>query len=122
MVRRAKMVLGYVEGARIKDLSAELGEQQDLIIKWRDRFIEKGLVGLYRTPLQNAAAISVDKKPSIQALSRTAGYVTRHNGKFVRTVKAPTGATVPKTCLVLLWWPSARLSPGRPKRKNGQTS
>jgi transposase len=42
-VRRARMVLGCVEGRRIKDLAAEIGEQEDVIIKWRDRFVESGL-------------------------------------------------------------------------------
>jgi transposase len=46
LVRRARMVLGCVEGRRIKDLAEELGEQQDVIIKWRDRFVERGLSGL----------------------------------------------------------------------------
>jgi transposase len=45
-VRRARMVLGCVEGRRIKDIAEELGEQADVIIKWRDRFMESGLVGL----------------------------------------------------------------------------
>jgi transposase len=40
------MVLGCVEGWRIKDLAIEISEQQDVIIKWRDRFIESGLPGL----------------------------------------------------------------------------
>jgi transposase len=40
------MVLGCVEGRRIKDIAEELGEQQDVIIKWRDRFIANGLSGL----------------------------------------------------------------------------
>jgi transposase len=46
LVRRARMVLGCVEGRRIKELAAEIGEQQDVIIKWRDRFVEGGLPGL----------------------------------------------------------------------------
>lgn len=45
-VRRARMVLGCVEGRRIKDIVEELGEQQEVIIKWRDRFIANGLSGL----------------------------------------------------------------------------
>lgn len=32
--------------------------------------------------------ISVDKKPSIQALSRTTGHVVTRNGQFVRAVKS----------------------------------
>jgi transposase len=40
------MALGCVEGRRIEDIAEELGEQQDAIIKWRDRFMENGLSGL----------------------------------------------------------------------------
>jgi transposase len=174
LVRRAKMILECIKGRRIKDISEELGEQQDIIIKWRDRFIEKGLfglldkkrsgkpvvygnewkasvlaklnekppygmarwdgptlanelntskdaiqrflqkegiqlarmrtwcvstdpefaakaadvVGLYLAPPQNAIVISIDEKPSVQALSRTTGYVTSRNGKFVGALKS----------------------------------
>jgi transposase len=174
LVRRARMVLGCAEGRRIKDIAEELGEQQDVIIKWRDRFIEEGLaglrdkkrpgkpvtygeeweasvlakldeapphgmarwdgptlaeelgtsedavqrflqkegiqlarlrtwcvstdpefaakaadvVGLYLAPPENAIVISIDEKPSMQALSRTTGYVTSRSGKFVRAVKS----------------------------------
>ncbi|MDR2106456.1 MAG: IS630 family transposase [Coriobacteriales bacterium] len=174
LVRRARMVLGCVQGRRIKDIAQETGEQQDVIIKWRDRFIGAGLaglldkrrpgkpvvygdewkasvlakldeeppygmarwdgptladelktsedavqrflqkegiqlarmrawcvstdpefaakaadvVGLYLAPPQNAVVISIDEKPSMQALSRTTGYVASRNGKFVRAVKS----------------------------------
>ncbi|MDR0380172.1 MAG: IS630 family transposase, partial [Candidatus Accumulibacter sp.] len=46
------------------------------------------VVGLYLAPPENAMVISVDEKPSIQALSRTTGHVVTHNGKFVRAVKS----------------------------------
>jgi transposase len=174
IVRRAKMVLGCIEGKRIKDIAAELGEQEDVIIKWRDRFIAQGItglhdaarpgkpvtygdewkksvlekldekppnnqarwdsptlaaslntsedavqrflqkegiqltrmrtwcvstdpefaakaadiVGLYLNPPENAIVISVDEKPSIQALSRTTGVVKTSNGKVVSAVKS----------------------------------
>jgi len=174
LVRRARMVLGCVDGRRIKDISAELGEQEDVIIKWRDRFIEKGIaglsdaprsgkpvtygdewkakvlakideappnglsrwdgptlaaelgtsedavqrflqkegiqlarmrtwcistdpefaakaadvIGLYLNPPENAIVISVDEKPSIQALSRRTGVVRLKNGKVVSAVKS----------------------------------
>ena len=50
LVRRARIILGCVDGRRIKDLSTELGEQEDVIIKWRDRFIVKGIAGLNDAP------------------------------------------------------------------------
>jgi transposase len=174
IVRRARMVLGCLEGKRIKDISAELGEQEDVIIKWRDRFVVKGIaglsdiprpgkpvtygtewkklvlekldekppnslarwdgptlaaalgtsedavqrflknegiqlarmrswcistdpefsakaadiVGLYLNPPENAIVISVDEKPSIQALSRATGFVKTSNGKIVTAIKS----------------------------------
>ena len=50
LVRRSKMILGCLDGKRIKDISAETGEQEDVIIKWRDRFIKKGIAGLHDAP------------------------------------------------------------------------
>ena len=174
LVRRAKMILGCIEGKRIQDVSKELGEQEDVIIKWRDRFIARGIaglndeprsgkpvvygddwkktvlekleekpphglarwdgptlaaeldtsddavqrflkaqgiqlarmrtwcvstdpefavksadiVGLYLNPPKNAIVISVDEKPSMQALSRTTGVVKTSNGKVVSAVKS----------------------------------
>jgi transposase len=174
LVRRARIVLGCLDGKQIKDVSEELAEQADVIIKWRDRFAAKGLaglhdaprsgkpvtydvtwkrsvlqklneappapyarwdgpllastlktsedavqrllkkegiqlarlrtwcistdpeftakaadiVGLYLNPPENAIVLSVDEKPSIQALSRTTGFVKTSNGKTVRAVKS----------------------------------
>lgn len=174
LVRRAKMVLGCIDGRRIMDIAAELGEQECVVIKWRNRFIADGIaglsdaarsgkppiyddewkrrvlkkldetppgnqarwdgpslaraldtsddavqrflkkegiqlarmrswcvstdpeftakaadiVGLYLNPPENAIVISVDEKPSIQALSRTTGFVRTSNGKIVSAVKS----------------------------------
>jgi transposase len=168
------MVLGCIEGMRIIDIAAELNEQADVIIKWRDRFMINGvaglndaprtgkpvtydyewkktvlqkldekppnnqirwdgptlaaelgtsedavqrflqkegiqlsrmrtwcvstdpeftvkaadIVGLYLNPPENAIVISVDEKPSIQALSRTTGFVKTSNGKIVSAIKS----------------------------------
>ena len=174
LVRRARIVLECIEGKQIKDIAAELGEQQDVIIKWRDRFKDNGIaglydakrsgkpviygnewkkavlekldekppnnqarwdaptlaaelrtsedavqrflkkegiqltrirtwcistdpeftakaadiVGLYLNPPENAIVISVDEKPSIQALSRTTGVIKTSNGKVVSAIKS----------------------------------
>jgi len=174
IVRRARMVLGCIEGKRIIDIAKELGEQEDVIIKWRDRFAINGLaglndeqrsgkpvtygeawkkmvlekldeappnnqvrwdgpslakeletsedavqrflrkegiqlsrmrtwcistdpefaskaaniIGLYLNPPENAIVISVDEKPSIQALSRQTGYVKTRNGKIMSAVSS----------------------------------
>ena len=174
LVRRAKIVLGCLDGMRIMDISAKLDEQADVIIKWRDRFVSQGItglhdaprsgkpavyrdewkravlkkleekppnhmarwdgptlaaelgtsedavqrflqkegiqlarmrtwcistdpefaekaadiIGLYLNPPTNALVISVDEKPSIQALSRKTGVVKTSNGKIVSAVKS----------------------------------
>jgi transposase len=46
------------------------------------------IVGLYLNPPENALVISIDEKPSIQALERTTGYVETDNGKIVRGFKS----------------------------------
>ena len=46
------------------------------------------IVGLYLNPPNNALVISIDEKPSMQALSRTTGYVHSDNGKIVRAYKS----------------------------------
>ena len=46
------------------------------------------IVGLYLNPPENAIVISVDEKPSIQALSRTTGVVKTSNGKIVSAIKS----------------------------------
>lgn len=44
--------------------------------------------GLYLNPPQNALVLSVDEKPSIQALERTRGYVQTSSGKIVQGMKS----------------------------------
>lgn len=46
------------------------------------------IVGLYLNPPENALVLSVDEKPSIQALERKTGYVETDNGKIVRGFKS----------------------------------
>lgn len=46
------------------------------------------VVGLYLNPPQNALVLSVDEKPSIQALERPVGYVHTGSGKIVRGMKS----------------------------------
>jgi transposase len=46
------------------------------------------IVGLYLNPPQNALVLSIDEKPSIQALERKSGYVETNNGKIVRAYKS----------------------------------
>jgi transposase len=46
------------------------------------------IVALYLAPPENAVVICVDEKPSMQALSRTTGYVRTRNGKTVTAIKS----------------------------------
>jgi transposase len=46
------------------------------------------VIGLYLNPPQTALVLSVDEKPSIQALERTRGYVHTSSGKIVRGMKS----------------------------------
>lgn len=46
------------------------------------------VVGLYLNPPENALVISVDEKPSIQALERRTGYVQTDSGKIVQGYKS----------------------------------
>ena len=46
------------------------------------------IVGLYLNPPEDAMVLSVDEKPSIQALERKTGYVETGNGKIVRGFKS----------------------------------
>ena len=43
---------------------------------------------MYLNPPEKALVISVDEKPSIQALERKTGYVETDNGKIVRGLKS----------------------------------
>jgi transposase len=46
------------------------------------------VVGLYLNPPLNAVVLSVDEKPSIQAIERPSGYVETDSGDIVRALKS----------------------------------
>jgi transposase len=46
------------------------------------------VIGLYLNPPENALVVSIDEKPSIQAIERTTGYVQTTDGKVVRGFKS----------------------------------
>lgn len=46
------------------------------------------VIGLYLNPPENALVLSVDEKPSIQALERARGYVQTNSGKIVQGLKS----------------------------------
>lgn len=46
------------------------------------------IVGLYLAPPEDAVVISIDEKPSMQALSRTTGFVKTQSGEVMRAYKS----------------------------------
>jgi len=174
MVERAQIILGCLAGKRVKEVARACHTRPNTVIKWRQRFAQRGLaglrdaprpgakpvygedfrnrvlalleqppppgqaswdgpavaatlkgsvhavwrvlrqqgiclqrqrswcvstdkefaakaadiVGLYLNPPAKAMVISVDEKPSIQALERKTGYVETDNGKIVRAYKS----------------------------------
>ena len=54
------------------------------------QFVAKAadIIGLYLNPPEKALALSVDEKPSIQALERATGYVQTSSGKIVQGLKS----------------------------------
>src|SRR5512144_1863034 len=67
-----------------------LSRQRSWCVSTDPEFIPKAadIMGLYLNPPENALVISVDEKPSIQALERATGYVETDNGKIVRGFKS----------------------------------
>jgi transposase len=51
------------------------------------------VVALYLNPPLNAVVLSVDEKPSIQAIERASGYVETDSGKVVRALKSTSSVT-----------------------------
>lgn len=67
-----------------------LARQRSWCVSTDPEFASKAadIVGLYLNPPENALVISVDEKPSIQALERATGYVCTSNGKIVQGLKS----------------------------------
>ena len=67
-----------------------LSRQRSWCVSTDPQFAAKAadIVGLYLNPPHNALVVSVDEKPSIQALERAHGYVQTDSGKIVRGFKS----------------------------------
>lgn len=67
-----------------------LARQRSWCVSTDPEFAPKAadIVGLYLAPPEKALVISVDEKPSIQALERARGYVCTRNGKVVQGLKS----------------------------------
>ena len=68
----------------------QLSRQRTWCVSTDPEFTAKAseIVALYLNPPENAIVICVDEKPSMQALSRTTGYVKTRNGKIVTAIKS----------------------------------
>ena len=56
------------------------------------------IVDLYLKPPENAIVLSVDEKPSIQALERAQGYIRLPNGRAVRALPTNTKGMARRRC------------------------
>ena len=67
-----------------------LARQRSWCVSTDPEFAAKAadVIGLYLNPPENALVLSVDEKPSIQALERATGYVETSSGKVVRGLKS----------------------------------
>lgn len=67
-----------------------LSRQRSWCVSTDPEFASKAadIVGLYLNPPEKALVISIDEKPSIQALERARGYVCTSNGKIVQGLKS----------------------------------
>jgi transposase len=86
-------ILGVSDDAVWRILRAEgifLSRQRSWCVSTDPEFTSKAanIVGLYLNPPENALVLSLDEKPSIQALERARGYVCTSNGKIVQGLKS----------------------------------
>src|SRR3546814_20344118 len=72
------------------DLGIQLQRHRSWCVSTDPEFAAKAadVIGLYLNPPQNALVLSVDEKPSIQALERARGYVQNSSGKIVQGMKS----------------------------------
>jgi len=68
----------------------QLQRQRSWCVSTDPQFASKAadIIGLYLNPPDNALIISIDEKPSIQAIERPSGFVYTSSGKMVRGLKS----------------------------------
>lgn len=59
-VERARIVLGCLAGKRVQDVAQECHTRSNTVIKWRQRFMTKGLAGLADAPRPGAKPVYGD--------------------------------------------------------------
>lgn len=74
----------------LRENNISLKRRRSWCISTDPEFTKKAadIVGLYLDPPMNAIVISVDEKPSIQALERKQGFIRESSGKIVRGYKS----------------------------------
>lgn len=74
----------------LREEGIQLSRKRSWCISTDPQFVAKStdIIGLYLNPPLNAIVISVDEKPSIQALERQTGYIKVHNGKIIQAYKS----------------------------------
>jgi transposase len=67
-----------------------LARQRSWCVSTDPEFVPKAadIVGLYLNPPEDALVLSIDEKPSMQALERRTGYVKTSSGKIVHGLKS----------------------------------
>jgi transposase len=67
-----------------------LQRQRSWCVSTDPEFAQKSadVIGLYLNPPENALVLSIDEKPSIQAIERATGYVLTSNKKIVQGIKS----------------------------------
>jgi len=74
----------------LKKEGISLKRQRSWCVSTDPEFASKAanIVGLYLNPPENAIVISVDEKPSMQALERKTGFIQTRDGKTMRAYKS----------------------------------
>lgn len=74
----------------LRQEGVQLRRQRSWCVSTDPQFSAKAadIIGLYLNPPENALVLSIDEKPSIQALERRTGYVYTSSGKIVRGLKS----------------------------------
>ncbi|MDR1933530.1 MAG: IS630 family transposase, partial [Spirochaetales bacterium] len=91
------MLPGCIAGKRIVDIAAEPGEQEDVIIKWRDRFIAKGVAGIHDAPRSGKPVRYGDdwKKSVLKKLNeKPPGALARWDGPALAAEPGTSGDAV----------------------------
>ena len=72
MIERAQIILGCLAGKRVKEVACVCYTRPNTVIKWRQRFVQHGLAGLWDPPRPGDQAVyGVDFRNRVLALLET---------------------------------------------------